>query len=185
MATRSFCSSLKGGGIATAEDDDDGHLTVFPSKYMPSKEDLRKHSEIRKQAHGYSNLNWIHNLNEQDLDRGILTLEKFTTKERKHRLLQVLDGRSDHIHFVFENPSNANNVWAALRSFDSFGVQSSTVIIDESAYDGKWRREVMGSAMGSQKWLTLKESNNTRTALTELKAAGYRIVILPLSLFMK
>ena len=35
----------------------------------------------------------------------------------------------------------------------------------------------MGSAMGSQKWLTLSESNNTRTALTELKAAGYRIVV--------
>ena len=177
-----LCSSRTGGNdeIATANLDgldDDGHLTIFPSKYMPSKEDLHKHNEIRKRANGNSGLDWIHNLKEEDLDKGIKTLEKFTTKERKQRLQQVLDGRSDHIHFVFENPSNANNVWAALRSFDSFGIQSTTVIIDESAYDGKWRREVMGSAMGSQKWLTLKESNNTRSALTELKAAGYRIVV--------
>lgn len=137
--TRLFSSSLKGGNndkrdTDDANRDDDGQRTIFPSKYMPSKEDLRKHTEIRKQAHGNSNLNWIDNLNEEDVERGIATLEKFTTKERKQRLQEVLDGRSNHIHFVFENPSNANNVWAALRSFDAFGIQSSTVIIDESAY---------------------------------------------------
>lgn len=150
---------------------------VFPSKYMPSKEDLRNFEQLRKRSQANNQLNWINTLNVEELDRGITQLEKYTTKERQTKLQRVLDGRSDHIQFVFENPSNSNNIWAALRSFDSFGVQNSTVIIEESMYDGSWRREVMGTAMGAQKWLSLREEGSTRDALMRLKSDGFKIVV--------
>jgi hypothetical protein len=30
---------------------------------------------------------------------------------------------------VYENPSNANNVWASLRTFDAYGIQFIDVIM--------------------------------------------------------
>jgi len=150
---------------------------VFPSKCMPNKEDLRNHETVRKKAQSNLGLKWLNTLNEDEVDRGIVELEKFTTKERQQRLQKVLSQRTDRVHFVFESPSNPNNIWAALRSFDSFGVQNSTVVIEEHTYDGSWRREVMGSAMGTQKWLTVHEATDTRVALTQLKEAGFRVVV--------
>ena len=150
---------------------------VFPSKCMPSKEDIRNHEIVRKKAQSNLGLKWLNTLHENEVDRGITELEKFTKKERQQRLQHVLSQRTDRVHFVFESPSNANNVWAALRSFDSFGVQNSTVVIEQHTYDGSWRREVMGSAMGTQKWLTVNEASDTHAALTKLKEDGFRVVV--------
>lgn len=136
---------------------------------------------------------------------------------------------------MYENPSNANNVWASLRTFDAYGIQYIDIIMQVSYHAGQftqwyymilntnymiqnllvtaypdtlldwlflnhviirlhhydsysfyvsgayellfifyfsfsivyssysetfhssWRKEVMTSAMGTQKWLTLKE----------------------------
>jgi len=33
----------------------------------------------------------------------------------------VLNQRTDNIRMVYENPSNANNIWASLRTLDTFG----------------------------------------------------------------
>ena len=45
------------------------------------------------------------------------------------QLSAVLEQRSDGVRVVFENPSNPNNVWAALRTCDAFGVHSVNLIL--------------------------------------------------------
>ena len=50
--------------------------------------------------------------------------------QRLHKLTYVAKNRTNRVKFVFENPSNTNNVWAALRTFDSFGVHEVDIIMD-------------------------------------------------------
>lgn len=43
----------------------------------------------------------------------------------------MLNDRTGNIRMVFECPTNPSNVWAALRTFDSFGIQYADVIFDD------------------------------------------------------
>ena len=115
-------------------------------------------------------------MNETDLDKGISALQQFTLSERLTRFNSVLSQRTDNIRVVYENPSNANNVWASLRTLDTFGIQYADVIAKPNEYKTGWRRETMTSAMGSQKWLTLAQYENTTECITRLKQNGYKIV---------
>ena len=36
---------------------------------------------------------------------------------------------------MYENPSNANNVWASLRTFDAYGIQYIDIIMQVSYHD--------------------------------------------------
>jgi tRNA G18 (ribose-2'-O)-methylase SpoU len=56
------------------------------------------------------------------------------------------------------------------------GIQYADIIAKKNEYKTEWRRETMSSAMGSQKWLTLSQHDNTTDALIKLKQNGYRIV---------
>ena len=103
-------------------------------------------------------------------------LQGYCSPERVERLNSVLDSRTSHVRFVWEAPANANNVWAALRTLDSFGVQYADVIMDRIQYKKGWRRHTMVSAMGAQKWLSLTQHEDTTSALRKLKAEGYKIV---------
>ena len=66
---------------------------------------------------------------------------------------------------VFENPANANNCWAALRTFDSFGIQNVDVIIDPEQYHNRNKRSTMTNALGAQKWLSLRQHTTTSDCL--------------------
>ena len=115
-------------------------------------------------------------MNETDLDKGINALQQFTLPERLARFHSVLDQRTDNIRMVYENPSNANNIWASLRTLDTFGIQYADIIAKRNEYKTEWRRDTMTSAMGSQKWLTLAQYENTTECITRLKQNGYKIV---------
>jgi hypothetical protein len=59
-------------------------------------------------------------------------------KERRlERIDDVLRMRTRHARFLFENPSNPSNVYACLRTLDSFGIQYVDVVVTSSAYEGK------------------------------------------------
>jgi tRNA (guanosine-2'-O-)-methyltransferase len=112
----------------------------------------------------------------EDVRQSIDCLSKYITENRRNKFEEVLSQRTDRIRFAFENPSNANNIWAALRTFDIFGIQYADVISDPQAYDQSWRRTTMKTAMGAQKWLTLKAHHNTTECIKSLKDQGYRIL---------
>ena len=86
------------------------------------------------------------------------------------------------------NPSNA---WACLRTLDSFGIQYVDVIADPKQYTeqnmpGKPnvfnpRYKKMSTAMGSQKWLDLKQHNSTTECILDLKRNGWTIIATDLS----
>eukprot|EP00752_Nemacystus_decipiens_P016388 g14650.t1 len=116
-----------------------------------------------------------------DLDRAINLLKGYLSEDRLSRMQDVLDERTRSATLVFENPANPNNVWACLRTLDSFGVQHAHVVSDPTTYSKKARLKTMCAAMGSQKWLTLHGHDSPEDAVANLKADGYQVVASDLS----
>ena len=122
---------------------------------------------------------WKGILTDSEVLVGIQALKPFCTAEKLNRFDTVINKRTDKVRFVFENPTNVNNVWAALRSLDSFGIQFADIILPdidrpESSFAQK-KRSTMNTAVGSQQWLTLYEHSNTTTCLTSLRNQGYKL----------
>jgi hypothetical protein len=58
----------------------------------------------------------------------------FLSSERVEKMKRVVELRSGQARFVFENPITPSNVWACLRTLDSFGIQFVDVIADPTKY---------------------------------------------------
>ena len=76
-------------------------------------------------------------LTPQLVQKAIDTLTPFVQPRRRERIDEVLDQRTRHTRFLFENPSNPSNVWACLRTLDSFGIQYVDVVVHSDSYQGK------------------------------------------------
>jgi tRNA (guanosine-2'-O-)-methyltransferase len=103
----------------------------------------------------------------------------FVKPERWERIQSIYQQRTQQTRFLFENPANPSNVWACLRTLDSFGIQHVDVVIQSGQFQGKAalvQKRGMRTAMGSAKWLTVKNHLTTRQALDQLKREGYRIL---------
>lgn len=106
-------------------------------------------------------------------------LRPFIGDDRWSRIETLLQKRTQQTRFMFENPSNPSNAWACLRTLDSFGIQHVDVVIQSGQYKGKAalsQKRGMRTAMGSAKWLTLKNHLSTEHALEELKKEDYHIL---------
>ena len=98
---------------------------------------------------------------------------------RWDRIKSILQHRTQQTRFLFENPSNPSNVWACLRTLDSFGIQHVDVVIQSGQYSGKAalvQKRGMRTAMGSAKWLTLRNHLSTRHALERIRNENYHIL---------
>ena len=105
-------------------------------------------------------------------------VEPYINPKRLSEISTVLAQRTKQSCFLFENPTNPSNVWACLRSLDSFGIQNVHVVVDSSQYNGKAMlnaKRGMRSAMGSASWLTIQNHPSTLEAITKLKEEGYTI----------
>lgn len=105
-------------------------------------------------------------------------LEPYVQPVRIDRMNGVLSQRTQHCRFLFENPANPSNVWACLRTIDSFGVQHVDLVIDSGEYVGKAalsQKRGMRTAMGSAQWLSLRNHLSTTSAVDLLKQKGYKI----------
>ena len=102
-------------------------------------------------------------------------LYSFVTEERKQRINDVIDQRTDYLTVVLEDLYQPHNASAVIRSCDCFGVQSMHVI--ENLHEFTVSKRVVH---GSSKWVDLyqfnEKQNNTVNALNSLKSQGYRIV---------
>ena len=112
--------------------------------------------------------------------KAIAALEPWINKDRQERVSGVLKQRTKHSKFLFENPVNPSNVWACLRTIDSFGVQNVDLVIESGRYAGKLavsQKKGMRVAMGSAQWLTLTNHATTKEAIEEIRdVQGYRIL---------
>ena len=105
-------------------------------------------------------------------------LEPWINDDRLERISGVLKQRTKHSKFLFENPSNPSNVWACLRTIDSFGMQNVDVIIESGRYSGKQaisQKKGMRTAMGSAQWLTLTNHHTTKEAIKQVRDQGFKI----------
>ena len=116
-------------------------------------------------------------LTDDDVNTSVNVLKGYVHDKRIAKMEKILAKRTDNIRMVFENPSNPNNCWAALRTFDTFGCQYVDVITNKESYHNKQRRKSMFEALGAQKWMSLKQHLTTTECLQGLKENGYRIAV--------
>jgi tRNA (guanosine-2'-O-)-methyltransferase len=119
-------------------------------------------------------------MSDEQVSKGIGALSRYVTADRLDKIDSIMGQRTDHVRMVFENPVNLNNLWAALRTFDSFGIQFIDVILEPHMFADDWGQKnkgTMAHAMGSQKWLTLTEHSSTTECIKKLKEDGYTIYV--------
>lgn len=122
--------------------------------------------------------NAFEKLSPQLVEDATQILQPYIQPKRLKRLDSVLNKRTRHTRFLFENPSNPSNVWACLRTLDSFGIQHVDLVVESGKYSGKAaivQKRGMRTAMGSAQWLTLRNYPSTKHAVQDLKRAGYQI----------
>ncbi|MCW3807709.1 TrmH family RNA methyltransferase [Plebeiibacterium marinum] len=102
-------------------------------------------------------------------------LAEHITENRNELFDKVLLDRTKYLTVVLEDIYQPHNASAVLRSCDCFGVQDVHIIENRNKYSVN-----PDVALGSSKWLNMhrysSQDNNTREALQQLKAQGYRIV---------
>ena len=104
--------------------------------------------------------------------RAITTLSPYIQQRRLRRIESVLQQRTRHTTFLFENPSNPSNVYACLRTLDSFGIQYVNVVITSDSYTGKAamnQKRGMRTAMGSASWMTIRQFDCIENAISTLR----------------
>lgn len=115
--------------------------------------------------------------NSEEIEKAIEILSPFVSNERLDKINHILNQRTDQVTMVFENPSNLNNVWAALRTFDTYGIQNIDIIMTPSYYENSESfAGKMTEAMGSQKWLTIRQFTSIQEYVTMLKEQNYVIL---------
>jgi len=106
------------------------------------------------------------------VQKAIDVLKPYVTEARFARIESVLKQRTRRTRFLFENPANPSNVWACLRTLESFGIQHVDVVIESGRYKGKAalsQKRGMRTAMGSAQWLTLRNHRSTSDALRAIR----------------
>jgi len=119
------------------------------------------------------------NLDQDLVVKATKMLKEFVQEERYERIKSIMKQRTHQTKFLYENPANPSNVFACLRTLDSFGIQHVDVVMQSGQYEGKAalsQKRGMRTAMGSAKWLTMKNHLNTELALKKMKQEGYHIL---------
>ena len=111
------------------------------------------------------------------IDVKLLTfLKSFLTENRKNKISNVLDCRTEYITVVLENIFHSHNASAVVRNCDSFGIQNLHFIQKDKGYS--INKDV---AQGAGKWIDIyryysEKKDNTELCLKKLKSEGYKIV---------
>jgi tRNA (guanosine-2'-O-)-methyltransferase len=105
-------------------------------------------------------------------DDVVTILASQVSAQRKRRIEQVLDARTDDITVVVEGMVDLGNVSAVMRSAEGFGVLSFHTIDTANAY--KRSRRI---TRGTDKWLDRYRWEDVDSCYAHLRANGYRIVV--------
>mmetsp|Transcript_32972 Transcript_32972/g.35540 ORF Transcript_32972/g.35540 Transcript_32972/m.35540 type:complete len:562 (-) Transcript_32972:75-1760(-) len=161
------------------DDDDDRSINEIASNTL---EEYNLEKEIKQDQDYATTLQTMQNaylkLDPTLVAKATAVIEPYINEQRLARISSVLSQRTNHVKFLYENPSNPSNVWACLRTIDSFGIQQVDVIIDSGQYQGKLaiqQKRGMRTAMGSAQWLTLTNHPTTVAAVQQLRREGYHI----------
>ena len=171
-------ANIAAGGKDDYRGDGDGGLAAAAAAAAEADLDRATADQLRELTEAYLSLP------PELVARATEALEPHVNEGRRERIETALGQRTRRSRFLFENPSNPSNVWACLRTIDSFGVQHVDVVIDSGMYEGKMSinsKAGMRTAMGSAKWLTLRNHPTTAEAVRTIKNEGYLIYASDLS----
>ena len=98
------------------------------------------------------------------------------TPAKQEKIKHILSLRTNYVTVAVENIEYSDNINAALRSCEAFGLQDVHIIENSHSYHTN-----IGISKGAAQWLipkryNTKNSNNTPIALNTLKEQGYSIV---------
>jgi tRNA G18 (ribose-2'-O)-methylase SpoU len=114
----------------------------------------------------------LHSLSPKVVSNAMRILKPYVAEQRYQRITEVLKQRTRHTQFLFENPTNPSNVFACLRTMDSFGIQHVHIVTESNLYQGKaalLQKQGMRTAMGSAQWLTIHHYISTEEAIKTLR----------------
>jgi len=98
-------------------------------------------------------------------------LQDFITSDRKQKIREVLQKRTNFITIALEDVYQLHNTSAVMRSCEIFGIQNLHVI--EQRFGKRVDTEI---AMGAQKWVDIHRYQNMQDAVGSLKSKGYQII---------
>lgn len=98
-------------------------------------------------------------------------LQDFITSDRKQKIREVLQKRTNFITIALEDVYQLHNTSAVMRSCEIFGIQNLHVI--EQRFGKRVDTEI---AMGAQKWVDIHRYQNMQDAVRLFKLKGYQII---------
>lgn len=107
-----------------------------------------------------------------DLNRVYETIGTLLTEQRRERIRQIVENRTQNILPVLENIYDRGNVSAVLRSAEAFGFQNVHLV--ENSEKFKVANRV---TQGADKWLTLRRWKNSDECISTLKEKKIQILV--------
>ncbi len=98
-------------------------------------------------------------------------LGPFVTDNRKKRIQDVVNNRTNNIVPVFDGLYDRGNVSAVLRSAESFGLQTCHIIETQEKF-----KAAKAVSNGAEKWLDIHKWKNPVDCISNLKANNFQIV---------
>jgi tRNA (guanosine-2'-O-)-methyltransferase len=102
----------------------------------------------------------------------IEALAPVVTPERRRRIEEVVQSRTDDLVLVLEEIADPHNSSAILRSADAFGVQTVHVVVGEHGF-----RASRGVSKGTHRWLDVIRYPSAEACARRLKGDGYAIYV--------
>lgn len=94
------------------------------------------------------------------------------TPERFRKIHQVLERRQPDLTVIADEVHKGRNIAAILRTCDAVGIDRIHCVRPEAGY-----RPYRGTALGTQKWVSISLFEHIEEPLTACKASGMQIVV--------
>ena len=101
----------------------------------------------------------------------ISVLEPLVVEQRRLRIWDVVNGRTDNVTVAMDAPHDPHNGAAVIRTCDAFGVQ--TVHVVESIEPFLFVRKV---SLGTERWVDVERHRSHESAISRLQSQGFTIV---------
>lgn len=109
---------------------------------------------------------------EWPVEKVVEVLDSFLSQNRKHRIEEVLAGRTYQLATVVEGLVNTGNVSAVMRTAEGLGFQPFHLVKNAGQYKRSER-----ISHGAEKWLDVWQWEDPESCVQWLKSRGYRIAV--------